>query len=51
LRIFAVRLWREAKKPAQIHLANVSIWRKQLPIDNHEIVLETAVFLNASAGK
>jgi len=40
------RLWREAKKQAEIHLANVSIWRKQKRIDNEESVLEICVFLN-----
>ena len=43
---FDQRLWREAKKQAEIHLANVSIWRKQMRIDNKEIVPENGTFLN-----
>src|SRR5215467_5490429 len=46
MRILAKRLWREAKKQAEIHLANVSIWRKQMRIDNNQIVPESGAFLN-----
>jgi hypothetical protein len=47
MRILAFRLWREAKKRAEIHLANVSIWRKQKRIDNEESVPEIRTFLNS----
>jgi hypothetical protein len=43
-RILAERFWREAKKRAEIHLANVSIWRKQKRIDNEGIVLDFGLF-------
>ena len=51
MRILAKRLWREAKNKAEIHLANVSIWRKRKRIDNEEIVPENGAFLNADEEK
>jgi len=51
MRILAKRLWREAENRAEIHLANVSIWRKQKRIDNEKIVPENGSFLNATEEK
>jgi hypothetical protein len=42
---------REAENRAEIHLANVSIWRKQKRIDNNEILPDLRAFLNAPRGK
>jgi hypothetical protein len=40
---------READNKAEIHLANVSIWRKRLRIDNDKIVPDPGPFLKAGS--
>jgi hypothetical protein len=46
MRTLAKRLWREAENRAEIHLANVSIWRKRMRIDNEGILTDPWSFLN-----